>query len=314
MDYTLVMLNPRRRFPLSALAAVLLAGTAPLALHGAPAAKPPAAPALPIAYGPGREIAKLANPVVTESSGIACSRSTPGVFWTHNDSGSPPQLHAFNMKGEDLGTWRVQGAEAADWEDMASFTLGGRHYLMIADIGDNKSERSHCTIYIALEPPAVALQPKLPPLSLTSRMDFTYEDGPRNCESAAVDPVRREILLVSKTGGAECKAYVLPLPAEKSPKKTVAKAVATLSIPTTSAMDVSPDGLRAVVLTYGNAFEYARQASEDWGKAFARPPRQLRMPPRAQGESVCYGPDGVTIYLTSEKLPTPLLEVSPEAR
>jgi hypothetical protein len=273
-----------------------------------------AAPGQAVTYGPGREIARLANAEITESSGLACSRTTPGAFWTHNDSGGNPRLYAFNLKGEDLGNFPVQGAAAIDWEDMSSFSIGGRSFLMIADVGDNNAQRDQYTIYIVNEPPAVARPPKHPPLTLSSRLNFTYEDGPHNCESAAADPVRKEILLVSKTNGNECKAYVLPIPAEKSPRKAVARAIATLKIPTTTAMDVSPDGLRAVVLTYGDAYEYAREAKEDWGKAFSRPPRLLRMPPRAQGESVCYGPDGVTLYLTSEKIPTPLLEVAPEGR
>ena len=37
--------------------------------------------------------------------------------------------------------------------------------------------------------------------------------------------------------------------------------------------------------------------------------REIGMPLRIQGESICYGPDGKTLYLTSEKLPTPLWEV-----
>jgi hypothetical protein len=76
-------------------------------------------------------------------------------------------------------------------------------------------------------------------------------------------------------------------------------------------MDISPDGRRAVVLTYGSAYEYTRLGKESWGDAFARKGRELKMPTRRQGESICYGPDGKTLYLTSEKLPTPLLEVPP---
>ena len=74
-------------------------------------------------------------------------------------------------------------------------------------------------------------------------------------------------------------------------------------------MDVSPNGRRAVVLTYGNAFEYMRGEDETWGEAFSRKPREIVVLERVQGESICYGADGKTLYLTSEKLPTPLIEV-----
>ncbi len=277
---------------------------------GTPAGGTPAG-ADPVAYGKGREIARLANPAITESSGIACSRTTPGVFWTHNDSGSDARLFAFNLKGEDLGSFPVQGATAQDWEDMGSFSIAGRHFLMVADVGDNKMHRASCTLYILQEPAGITGQGRPQPLALVARQEFTYEDGAHNCESAAVDPVRREIVLVTKTSDATCKAFVLPLPLDKNPGKAVARPVATLTLPTTSAMDISPDGLRALVLTYGDAYEYARQPDEAWGKAFSRPPRVIKMPARAQGESVCYGSDGVTIYLSSERVPTPLLEVAP---
>jgi hypothetical protein len=63
------------------------------------------------------------------------------------------------------------------------------------------------------------------------------------------------------------------------------------------------------VLTYGDAMEFTRQAEETWAQGFARPGRPVRMPPRRQGESICYGPDGRTLYLTGEQRPTPLLQV-----
>jgi len=90
-----------------------------------------------------------------------------------------------------------------------------------------------------------------------------------------------------------------------------AKKVANLHLPTATAMDISPDGMRAVILTYDHAYEYTRQPDETWERAFSRKPRCIIMPPRIQGESICYGPDGKTLYLTSEKLPTPLWEVPP---
>lgn len=294
-----------RRFAVARVLGVLL-GLA------AVAADKFATPPLPIEYGDGRELGQLANREIGESSGVAASRTRPGVFWTHNDSGGQPKVFALGMKGEDLGDYMVQGATATDWEDIASFSLGKKKsYLLIADVGDNNARRSFCTLYLVREPGANAKLAKAGSLPVDMRVDFTYEDGPRNCESVAVDPVRGEIILVSKTADPTCKAYVLQLPRSSHVKNAVAKSIGTLSIPTTTAMDISPDGLRAMVLTYGDAFEYTRGAGEDWKAAFARQPRTIRMPARAQGESLCYGLDGQKLYLTSEKIPCPLLEVAP---
>ena len=64
-----------------------------------------------------------------------------------------------------------------------------------------------------------------------------------------------------------------------------------------------------MVLTYGHAFEYQRAPNEDWQQALATPARRIVMPERRQGESICYGSDARTLYVTSEKLPTPLFEI-----
>lgn len=270
-----------------------------------------AAVPVPIIYEPGREVARLANPGIIESSGLAASRIQEGIFWTHNDSGGKPVLFAFNREGEDLGAYELKGATAVDWEDMASFSVGQKRYLLVADVGDNIEQRKSYTLYF-VEEPAVRARPGKPlSLSVVMRVDFTYEDGPHNCESVAVDPVRMEILLVSKVGSGGCKMYVLPLPRQKLVRNAVAKAVGALQIPTTTAMDISPDGLRAVVLTYGDAYEYARRAGEDWKAAVSRAPRTIAMPRRTQGEAICYGLNGRTLYLTSEMAPSPLLEVAP---
>ncbi len=281
---------------------------------GAP--KPAPVPDEPetIEYEGAKELCKLANNKVNESSGLACSRNTPGVFWTHNDSGDGPRVYAFNTEGKDLGSCEVAGIRARDWEDMASFKMQGKSFLLLGDVGDNKKENDVHELYLVAEPPVdPARGVTLPQIPAAAAIRYRYEDGRHNCESIAVDPVTKTILIVSKDGGKSCNAYAIPFPNQPTAEPLVAKKIATLSIPTTTAMDVSANGRRAVVLTYGDAFEYRRAADEDWAAAFARQPRKLRMPRRAQGETICYGPDGKTLYLTSEKAPSPLWEVPVKA-
>ena len=257
-------------------------------------------------YGPPRQLAVLANPRIRESSGLACSRRTPGVFWTHNDSGDRPRLYAFDTAGADLGTFELRGAAARDWEDMASFTRKGRGYLLVGDIGDNASERSHCTLFVAAEP-AIDRGELKRKLDVLRTIRFTYEGGPRNCESVAVCPKTGAVFLVEKAARATCGVYAFPWPKGDGPQ--VARLVAKIVVPVATATDISADGLRMVVLTYASALEFARDPDESWKDALARRPRVLSMPPRRQGESIAYGPKGLSLYLTSEKRPTPLLLV-----
>lgn len=292
-----------------------VAAAAALAACALKAQSPDGAP-LGRSYGAGRRIASLADPLIDESSGLACGRRNVGAFWTHNDSGDATRIFAFGRKGEALATYVIAEAVAIDWEDMASFSLGGRHYLVIADTGDNARVRPRVTLYF-IEEPALDLSKRgvAGRAEIVQAITFTFADGPQDCESVAVDAAGRCVYLVSKRG--KRTVYELPLPAAASgkplgnwpPKAQVAKPVATLAIGETTAMDLSPDGLRAVVLTYRDAYEYARRPREPWPTAFRRKPRRISLPRRRQGESICYGPDGWTLYLTSEKAPAPLFEV-----
>jgi hypothetical protein len=268
-----------------------------------------------IKYGKPDQIGVVADPRINESSGLARSIQNPGAFWTHNDSGGGPRLFLIDGAGKTLAVVSVEGASAVDWEDMASFRRGERGYLLIGDIGDNAVERKTYTLYLVPEP---RIDPGGKPVTLTAKpalaIRFRYEDGPHNCESVAVDAAAGKIYLVAKRGGVECRVYEMPLPSEQPDEPMVARPIATLRIPTTTAMDISPDGLRAVVLTYGHAREYARAGGEPWAKAFARRERIIVMPRREQGESICYGPDGKSLYLSSEGKSQPLWEVAPLSR
>ena len=270
-----------------------------------------------IEYGKGRTLAMLADTAINESSGLACGRTNKGVFWTHNDSGDKARVFAFNAKGQALATITLAGAGARDWEDMASVSLGRTNFLLVGDIGDNNARRKFCTLYAIVEPRLnTARRRQVARIPVAQTIHFRYEDGPHNCESLAVDPTTRTIYLVSKITGLRCKVYALKWPKRPTREPLVAKAVASLTIPVATAMDISPDGLRAVVLTYGPAFEYVRRPDETWAQGFARGSRLISVPSRRQGESICYGPDGKTLYLTTECAgknartnPSPLLEV-----
>lgn len=263
-----------------------------------------------VAYGPPRKIATLASEAVSESSGLACSRRSPGLFWTHNDSGDDARLYLLDVRGRDLGSCLLKDVQAFDWEDIASFRAGEKSYLVVADTGNNGLAATVHMLYLVEEPevdPRRGLTVKEIPVAQV--IHFSYADDHRNCEAVAFDPASKAFLLATKELSSECFVYSLPWP-ENDPKKAfTARQIAKLKLPGATAMDVSPDGLRAIVLTYGNAYEYTRGPKEDWGQGFSRSPREIALPERVQGESICYGHDGKTLYLTSERLPTPLWEV-----
>ncbi len=263
-----------------------------------------------IPYAPGRKLALLANKAIDESSGLACSRTNAGLFWTHNDSGDDAQIYLFDSEGRDLGSTRLRGVFAFDWEDIFSFSEKGKSYLVLCDVGNNGRAAGVQPIYL-IEEPAIDATSGVTKDSVpvVQEIHVSYEDDHRDCEAVALDPTSKTILFATKEDKKGSLVYALKWP-EPNPKRAfAARRIATLDIPSVTAMDVSPDGLRAIVLTYRDAYEYTRKPDEDWSQGFSRPPRTIIAPRRIQGESICYGSDGKTLYLTSEKLPTPLFEI-----
>jgi len=263
-----------------------------------------------VRYGPPRKLADLADRLIDESSGLASSRRRPGVFWTHNDSGDDARLYCFDRKGQSLGAVRLPDVHTYDVEDIAAFERDGKPYLLLGDTGNNGLASDVQVLYLIEEP---EIDPRQGPTerqaTVAQVIYLSYEDDHRDCEGLAVDTTSNTILLVTKERATRSYVYALPWPKDDSKKVSTARRIATLEVPPVTALDVSPDGRRAVVLTYGHAYEFCRGEGEDWRAAFSRPGRWLPMPRRQQGESICYGPDGRTLYLTSEQLPTPLWEV-----
>jgi len=293
-------------------AGLLVAACLAAPLGSARAAEPPASQPAGIRYGEPRKLADLANRAVRESSGLAASRRHEGVLWTHNDSGDRPRLFAFDLKGRHLATVEIAGARAADWEDMASYVdPDGKPWLVIGDVGDNGRSRGAVTLYVVPEPdvgtPREPLEAKA---QAAETIRFTYDDGRHDCEAIAVDPASGAVYLVSKEIMG-CKVYELARPAKGSDAPARARSVATVAVPIVTAMDISPDGLRAILATYGSAYEFTRRPGQGWAEAFACRPRTLKLPPRRQGEAICFGRDGATLYLTSEGASSPLWELPP---
>lgn len=265
-----------------------------------------------------RVLGKIDDPRINESSGLAASIRNPGLFWTHNDSGDSPRLFLINGQGAVQEEFRVEGAEANDWEDMCSFELDGEPYLLVGDVGDNPHRREFVSLYLVAEPTYHSGKINIDThrLGVTRRIDFTYAEGPQDCESVAFDPVRREVVIVTKvdprqrlTGKA--RVYVLPLPEESTAEPIVVEKAAELDLRITVAADISPDGRRAVVATYGDAWQYVRESDESWAAAFVRPGHRIELGPRGQSEAIAFAEDGKTLLLTAEKVGRPLWWVSP---
>jgi hypothetical protein len=258
-------------------------------------------------------VGNLENKKISEASGLASSRLYPGVLWAINDGGDDPLLYAVGTDGADLGTFRVEGAENFDWEALASFRWHDSAYLLIADVGDNWEQRQTVTLYVVNEPAITATGiDNARVASIAWQIRFKYEDGPQDCEAVAVDAVRQRVFLLSKR---RLTPVLYELALQPIDPDTIAVAHGISTVPHfkwPTAMDLTPDGLSAVVLTYNNGYLFRRRQKEDWPSAFKRKPQRLSFDPLFQQEAVSFGFYGKSVFVTSEKLPAPLVRIDLE--
>ena len=256
---------------------------------------------------------------LSDLSGLAASRVHPDVVWVLNDGGNPPDLYAVGNRGGVQATIRVAGVANTDWEDLAAFDLDHRHYLLIADTGDNGGLRRTLQLHVVEEPRALADGVLHPAWSIA----FRWPDGPRDCEAVAVDAARGEILLGSKRRRPP-EVFVLPLrPAQ--PGLQVAQPIGHLSgLPApapdadatdrmrdqVTAADLSPDGRTLAVLTYRDVLLYPRRG-QSWAQALAGRPRVRPLAWLPQAEALGWSADGRVLYATGEHSPAPLLLLNP---
>jgi hypothetical protein len=280
--------------------------------------------ALSKAYGQPRHLADLRDKAVDESSGVVASRRNPGFIWTHNDSGDGPFLYAFDRAGNKSGVWRVTGAKAYDWEDIASGpgTIQGQSYLYIGDIGDNGKKRETITVYRVVEPAIAAggadtdgLIPQLTEQAEAIRL--RYPDGRHDAEALAVHPTTGDLYIITKTRKMSSGAavYKLTRPFSTSAINALAK-VSDISLPSLvpgmiTGADISPDGRKLILCDYFNAFEMVlpNDSTDGFDEIWNQPISIIRLGQRPQGEAISYRLDGQAILATSEGSPAKLIEV-----
>ena len=298
--------------------ATRLRGIAAETRKGEAGAAVAAATPLPLAPAQPVQLATLEDRRVRESSGLAASRRTPGVMWTHNDSGDGPLVYAFDRGGRARGTFRVEGAQALDWEDMAAGPgpEPGQSYLYAGDIGDNGREREFVVVYRFPEPElpaAPAGGSETPATRPAEAIRLKYPDRAHNAEALVVHPTTGDIYVVTKAN-AEAGVYRLAAPFDPKVVNTMTK-VATLRGPDffgtlITGADISPDGRRVALCDYAQGYELALpEGSRPFDEVWRQAPTALSLGARMQGESVCYRLDGAALLATSEETPTPLFEV-----
>lgn len=272
-------------------------------------------------YGSPVKLGVLAHKEINESSGIVSSRTTPGVYWTHNDSGGGPFLYAFDTLGAHKGVWRVTGATARDWEGIAAGPgpEQGKNYLYIGDIGDNRGVREEIRVYRVREPlitSAAASSSKGNPIPTENAetIRLRYPDGDYDAEALLVHPRSGNLYIVTKIPLGDPLIYEAQAPLDMGKTITMVR-VGEISVPgffggLITSGDISPDGLRVALCDYEQGYELVLpNASTPFNEVWKQTLKPLDLGDRKQGEAIGYRFDGRALLVTSEGKRSPLIQV-----
>jgi len=246
----------------------------------------------PFSYGEEKGVNK--NHKLEEASGLAASNRYPGCVWTHNDSGHPAELFLLDSTAKTIATVQLAGTRNRDCEDLA---LGpgpdGTPWIFLGDIGDNNAKHELKRIY-CLPEPSISDTSNVP---VARTLFIRLADRPRDTEALMVDPITRNLYLISKRE-SPVRIYEIAYPFERDTIE--ATIVGTLPFLHVVAADISPDGTEILVKTYESIYYWKRDKQESILDALKKPFTELPYKPEPQGEAVAWAADGSGYYTLGE--------------
>jgi hypothetical protein len=258
------------------------------------------------------KVGDLPIKTIMEASGIAISRSAQRLY--HINDGNGAFFHVTDLQGGALQTVAITGFNPQDIEDIALGPCGRSVCLYIADIGDNAFRRE--SVQIALVQEAGSFGAEAAPIrNIIAR----YPDGPHDAEALAIHP-SGDLYLATKSriGQQQNPSLLFRLSAaqlaaggEQIFELTGAIPVIQLSEPLgdnarriVTAMDISPDGRRFVLLTYDAAIEFAvdlrNGLPQEWKTGVTH--HAFAIAPLVQSEAIAYDRDGLSMLYSTESV------------
>ncbi|MCK6617293.1 MAG: hypothetical protein L6Q51_06590 [Cyclobacteriaceae bacterium] len=275
---------------------------------------PPATPVNEKLFEPGISLGQLADRAINEASGIAASTVNPGMLWTHNDSGDKARIFLIDSLGRTMMVVNLAGIKNRDWEDIAvgPGPDSTKTYVYIGEIGDNDARYELKYIYRIEEP---VFRGSDTTIAQVDSIKFGYPDGNRDAETVLVDPLTRDLFIVSKRE-KRVNLYRLPFP-----QSTTAVITAELAAPELDfnrlgeekgyhpryfnqivGGDISPDGSEILIKDYSSVYYWKRNRNETLADALKRTPEVLPYAPEARGEGIAFSMKGDGYYTLSEEV------------
>lgn len=258
-------------------------------------------------WGAAEDFGTLDTSLVDEASGLDVSDHFPNRLYHNNDSGDGLRFYISDLDGRNTRAVEVEGDKPLDIEALSLGRCGTKTCLYLADMGDNPARRTEVAFTLVEE--VKSFPDKVKPLR---RIRARYPDGPNNAEGMAVHP-NGDLYVVTKPADRDMMkpgpALVFRLTAkqlrnagdvqvfEKVGEIPLPKIMAEFPFPGSIAtgLDISPDGKRALVLTYVAALELGVDLSEGLPEepwSAGRDYQIVKLNTLPQQEAAAWLPDG----------------------
>ncbi len=238
-------------------------------------------------------VCRITDDRLAELSGLVATRTGYVVVNDGSDDAAARRIFFLDRRCKVVRTVAYP-SRPRDTEDLAQSADGT---LWVGDIGDNSRTRSTIALWRlapssrkpalfrlaypdgAQDAEALLLPPTGPPVVVTKPGTVYVTDGP--LRSGAITPLRR------------AGAVRLPMTGTSNPFSFPGRLLITGGA-------VSPDGQRAALRTYADAFEFDVPDGDVVRAVTEGTPRVVPLPDEPQGESVAYAVDGSALLTVSE--------------
>lgn len=276
----------------------------------------------------GRVSGELKTSELEESSGLTESFQNRGLLWVLNDGGDQGRIYLIDTTAQIKARVLLEGIKNRDWEDMASGPgpEEGKKYIYVGDIGDNDAKHKFKFIYRIEEPVVDLLNSSDTTVTKVDCIKFQLPDGSRDAESMMIDPLTRDIYIISKRE-QKVNLYRLPYPQSTSEVITAELALKKLEFNQYQgkiisndggqtlingyhsayynqvvSCDISGDGREMLIKSYSAIYYWSRQENESIVDMIQRVPTLLPYTPEPQGEAITFNERKSGYYTLNESL------------
>lgn len=245
--------------------------------------------------------------VMPETSGLACSRTTPGYLWAHGDEnlGDNRKIVAVTPEGTLKMTVKINSGsiDRDDWEDICTGTYDGKNYIFLGAIGDNDLAFKDSYYIFYFEEPAITSGTQT---VTVQAIRYGYPDNKaHNTETLMYDNVEQVFYIADKVKKGICTLYSLPFRTDyDSSTQTVTKVTELGNGEKFNFLtggDITPDGHWMAIKSKKYVLLWERQGAESLSVTAKRNPVQIEAyEEEAQGEALAWL-DNTTFFTTSDQ-------------